>query len=328
MSSIWVRIDGLPATEIAAHTPPTWETLADGGCGSASLAFALHGRAQHQVLKAGALVEILCGPVPLWRGLMTEPDRTTWECHAAGLSASLRTYLAVDALGANTRNLTTAIGEAILRGWRGSNPAPVSGPVAGDPAGNPVKVGDLLDDYAEQTGQRWGVDGYGALFMRPDPGSPRWLTVPDVAAFGPTSEGTAGRLAGRFFDGSNNDTAFAGTSAPEESVDLTDRGALTKSAAEAILAGMLVRSGETSWTNSVTLHREQLTTLGGQTAFLPGVRAGHKVRAHGLAYGVVTHAPWLDVVIGKTTYTAGEDSITLEPVNSAPRTLTGVLAAA
>ena len=324
--SYWLRIDGYAATEIAAHTAPTWETLADGGCGAASWEFALSPRSQHSALRVGALVEVMAGPQPVYRGLLTEPDRTTWECHAYGLSSSLRQRLALDAFGNSTRDLGVALAQAIERGWRGTNPAPVVGVAAGDPAGNPVKVGDLLDDYAEQTGQRWGADAFGRVYMRPDPTTAKWLITPDVAAFGVTDEAGAQLLAGRYFNGTANLTAYAGGGEPEEAVDLTDRGTITAAAAEAILNGQLARRGGYQWTNGATLSRDQITTAGGTPAALGAVTAGQMVRAHGLGYGVGS-TPWLDVTIGKTRYTAGDDVIYLEPINTAPRTFVDVVAA-
>ena len=123
-------------------------------------------------------------------------------------------------------------------------------------------------------------------------------------------------------------TAVGGSAGPVAAVNIADRGALTPVAAEAILSGMIQRRGETQWVNGVELHREQFTTRGGTPAFLGGVTAGQMVRAHGLAATFVAQAPWLDVVIGKTRYTAGEDTIYVEPINTAPRNFTDVIAAA
>lgn len=323
---IWLRIDGYPATEIAAHTPPTWETLADGGCGEASWQFAATARLQHQVLRNNALVQIMLGPVPVYSGVMTEPDRTTGECHAFGLSSALHRYVALD--GGTTRDMGVSIARAISLGWPGSNPTPISGTAAGDATGNPVKVGTLLDDYAEETGQRWGTDGFGALYMRADPTIPSWLATPDAAAFGITDESSPTSLVGRYDTGAGYaNTANVGTGGLEDVVDLTGRGVLTSTEAETILAGMLVRQGEVSWTNGATLQREQIATFGGTPAGLATVRAGQMIRAHGFSYGVFGKAPWLDVVIGKTRYTAGEDVIYVEPTNKAPRLAAEVWAA-
>lgn len=325
--SDWLRINGSPATEIAAHTPVTWSTEADGGCTSASFALALSRRSQHRDLRPGVLVQAMRGPVPVWTGLMMEPDRSTWECHAVGLSASLREMLALNAAGGSTRDVGAAVTQAIARGWKGSNPEKVAGLAAGDADGNPITVGALLDDFADQTGQRWGVDGRGRLYLRPDPVAPRWLAAPDSAIFVPTSENTPRRLAGRFDAGGGSFlTAFAGHGFPEEAVDLTDRGPMTLLGAQAILNGMLIRNGQHGWANSVTLHRRQITTTGGTPAHLATVRGGQMIQAHGVAYVDSSRTPWVSVVLGKTTYTADSDQITVEPVNTAPRTALDVWA--
>lgn len=326
--SIWLRIGGYPATEIAAHTPPTWETWADGGTGSISWAFALTARSQHQALRTRVLVEVMCGPLPLARGVMTDPDRSTGEFVAYGLASDGKNFPALDAGGSTTRDVGVAINTARDMGWMVTNPVPVTGTAAGEAVGNPVSVAQLLDDYATQTGQRWGVDHFGRVFMRPEPTTPSWLAAPDAAAFGTTSEGRATRLLGRYLDSGTSGylTASAGSGAPVEVVDLTDRGAMTNVAATAVLQGALNRdNSQTAWTNGVTLTPDQLQTVGGTPAFLPSVRAGQLMRSFGLSYGSQSLA--LDTVIGKTKYTAGDQSIYVEPVNTAARSFTDVLAA-
>lgn len=332
-SAWWVRLGGtLPASEIAAHTAPTYETGADGGCLSASFALALTPRSQHQLLTKGTLVEVMCGPVPMWTGTLNEPDRTTWEVQASGLSASLRGYLAFDSGGNATRNVGFAVQHAIDEGWKGTNPFGTglsSVVVPGDVSGAPVTVGQLLDDMCEwyPGGLRWGVTYRGTLYTAP-PGTrePRWMAMPDAAAFGTTDENTATKLAGSYFDGTNTLTAYAGSGAPQEAVDLSEWGTITEADAEAILAGKLLRRGFTGWVNGTTLGRNQFRTLGGTPAFLGMVMGGETMRAHGLPY-TVTQSLALDVEIGKTRYTAGEDSIYLEPINTAPRNLRAVIAA-
>lgn len=328
--SIGLRIAGYPATEIAAHTPVTWETTADGGSFSASWAFALTARSQHQALRPGAmpLVEVMCGPLPLFSGVLSDYDRSTGQCVAYGYASQAQKVPALDGSLANTRNLETAIAQAQGMGWNVTNPAPVAGTAAGDATGNPVSLAQLLGDYAEQTGQRWGVDGRRRVFMRPDPTSPTWLASPGAAAFGNSDEGRATRLLGRYLDSgtSTYETATAGSGIPVETVDLSDRGAITNTAAVAILNGMLARThAGPAWTNGVVLSREQITTMGGTPAFLPAIRGGQLMRSFGLANAV--NALALDAVIGKTKYTAGDDTIYIEPTNTAPRSAVDVWAA-
>lgn len=326
--SIWLRIGGYPATEIAAHTPPTWETWAEGGTGSISWAFALTPRSQHQALRNRALVEVMCGPVALATGLMTEPDRTTWECTAYGLAADAQHFPALEPGGSLTRNVGVAVTVARDMGWLAVNPTPVTGIAAGDETGNPVTVAQLLNEYAEQTGQRWGVDGARQLYMTPTATTPMWLASPDTAAFGTTNEDRATRLFGRYLNSTSGTylTASSGSGIPVDTVDLSERGAMTAVAAEAILAGLLQRDrAQTAWTNGVNLTSNQLQTMGGTPAFLPAVKAGQMMRSFGLSYG--TQALALDTVIGKTRYTAGDDVIYVEPVNTAPRSFADVIAA-
>lgn len=327
----WVRLGrALPAWTIAPHTAPEYETAADGGCTSASFRFELTPRSQHQLLREGTLVEVMCGSMPMWTGVLSEPDRTTWEVHASGLSVSLRDYLAVDALGNATRDVGVAIGQAIAMGWKGANPGTVGASVTvpGE-VDSPISVGQLLDDLAEWLpgGLRWGTDRNGNLYTRtPGAAEPRWMAMPDAAAFGVTDENTPQRLAGRYFDGTNNATAWAGAGTPQAAEDLTKWGTLTEAQAQQILAGKIARRGVTGWVNGVSLSREQFRTLGGSTAFLGMVTGGDTMRAHGLPY-TVTQSMFLDVEIGKTVYVAGAASIYVEPINTAPRNLVDVIAA-
>lgn len=329
-SAWWVRLGRLlPASTIAAHTAPTYETAADGGCTVASFALNLSPRSQHQLLARGVLGQVMCGTMPMWSGVLSEPDRTTWEVHLVGLAADLRGYLALDSGGAATRNVGTAVARAITDGWQGTNPFGVGSGVTvpGDTAGAPVSVGQLFDDWCEYTGQRWGVNGVGNVFVRaPGTHEPEWMAMPEAAAFGVTDENTPRKLAGRYFNGSAYQTAYAGSGAPQQAEDLSSYGTLTLAQAQAILAGKLTRTGVTGWVNGVTLDRSQFRTLGGSPAFLGAVRGGDTIRAHGLPY-TVTQSLALDVEVGSTRYTAGADTIYVEPNNTAPRTLAAVTAA-
>lgn len=324
--SIWLRVGGYPATEIAAHTPPTWETWADGGTGSISWAFSLSMRSQHQALRPDALVQVMVGPVAVATGLMGDPDRTTWECVAHGLAADAKNYLALDGGGNVTRNLATAITQAQVAGWRASNPADIAGTVAGDLDGSPITLATLLDQRAEELGRRWGVSGRRALYVREDPTVPTWLAAPDAAAFGTTSEGQVGMVKGRYLDSgtSTYQTVTVGSGKPQVADDLTAQGAMTAAQASAILSGMATRRRGRHWINGVNLTGDQLQTMGGTPAFLASVRAGQMMRSFGLANEAEGLA--LDTVIGKTRYTAGEKTIYVEPVNTAPRTAAAVWA--
>lgn len=328
MTAFWLRIGGMAASEIAVHTPPLMETWADGGSAELSWEFNLTPRSPNRVLRPGVLVELMCGPLPAWSGIMGDPDRTTWQCTAFGLAADARRYLALSG-GAATRDTAAAIANARALGWQGLNFSGISGVAAGDTTGNPTSLGQLLDDRASEVGQRWGVDGMRRIFMRPDPTEPMWSVSPGAAAFGTTNEDSATFLAGRYLDSSTGiyQTVYVGSGAPQADVDLSERGSMTGTQATTILQQMLDTSrSRTAWTNGVELTRDQIQTMGGTPAFLPAVRGGQLTRAFGLPYsaGVLS----LDTVIGKTRHQIGSNTIYVEPVNTAPRTLTDVIAAA
>ena len=331
MSCYWIRLGGsLPATEIAPHTPPTWETLADGGTGEISFAFSLTRRSQHPMLRAGVKVEVLYGPTPVATGVMTEPDRTTWEVKAQGLAAQAPHVLAVDAFFAPTRDLSEAVGVARFNGWwQAEDPWGVSGVLTGD-SEDPMTLDELFNGVAAQTGQRWGTDGQGRIFMRPDPSSPDYMISPDAAAFGVTDEDQATEFLVMHLVGGVKTPRLYRTFHPRvkhEIVDLTSRGEMTTGEVDTFMDGVVtLGKAQTRWTNGVELDREQITR-NGVPAYLPTLTAGSMVRATGIPVDFTHGAPWLDVVVGKTRYTAGARTIYLEPVNTAPRVLADVIAA-
>lgn len=332
MDDVTLWVGGYPATEIAPHTPPSWETLADGGTGEISWSFALTPRSQHPALRPGSLVQVKVGGMSVARGALVDPDRTEWACVARGVQNDR--YLALDASGNVTRNLGTAITQAIARGWRVANPQNHGAgyTVPGDST-EPQTMSALLTEAAGSA--RWGIDPIGNLYVRSDPTTPWWQAAPDSAIFGTTDEETTTHLVGLYFDGTNNQKTIRPALSSvvqhraEEPVDLTERGTLTLSQANAILDAALAQNNKIGFTNGVTLTSAQITTVGGSSAFLPSIRAGVMMRAHGLISARASvQTPVLDFVIGKTRYTAGDDVIYVEPVNTAPRTFADVIAAA
>ncbi|RYB90830.1 hypothetical protein EUA06_11175 [Nocardioides glacieisoli] len=330
MDDVTLWVGGYPATEIAPHTPPTWETVADGGTAEISWSFALTPRSQHPALRPGSMAVVKVGGMPVARAPMVDPDRTSWDCWAVGDHSDR--FLALDSSGNVTRNLGVAIDQAIARGWRVANPVGhgTGYTVPGDST-EPQSIGSLLTEAAQ--GQRWGVDPLGNIYVRSDPTTPWWHATPDSAVFGTTDEGTITHVVGVYFDGTNNLKTIRPALGSvvqhraEEPIDLTDRGVLSLGQANAILDGALELAGQIGFTNGMTLTSEQITTLGGSSAFLPSIRAGVMMRAHGLISARANvQTPVLDFVIGKTRYTAGEDSIYIEPTRTAPRNLADVIA--
>lgn len=330
MSCYWVRLGGaMPATEIAEHTPPTWETLADGGIGEVSLTFALDSQVVHPLLATGTLVEVFYGAEAVATAQVTEYDRNTGALAGYGLSAHANKLLALSGTGAPTRDLFQAITTAQAWGWPAQNPN-LAGGLASGAADAPVFLGELFTQRAAEHGFRWGVDGRGDIYLRADPGIPTYMIMPGAAAFGTTDEGAASHLVGTYRDVTSDTLQTliwppSGTPRAHEVVDLSESGPMSVTEAGRILGGLLSLDSVTGWTNGVELGPEQIT-LNGVPADLALVTAGQMARATGFSADLAD-APWLDVVIGKTRYTAGADVIYLEPTNKAPRTFVEVQSA-
>lgn len=333
--SIWVRLGGTtPATEIAPHTPPTWETLADGGNGEASFELGKSAKSSPHLTAPGTLMEVLTGCYRLWTGRVADYDRHTGQVVGRGIHTDALHVPALTPGGDSTRSTVTALATANAAPWKLgiANTIGYGGTAAGNDD-SPLMMAELFDLVAQEQGARWGQNPDRSLYMLPDPTSPTWTVIPDAAAFGTTNEDQATALVGRYFNGTTNVTtvrpAAVPTSARAEIRDLTGRGALTEAQANAILDAELgTKKSLTGWVNGVTLHREQVTR-NGTPANLSGIHARSRmVRAHGVPvmFGAL-QSTTLDVVLGKTRYTAGQDTIYLEPVGTAPRTFVDVVAA-
>lgn len=332
-AAYWIRLGGTtPATEIAAHTPPTWETWADGGNGSSSFNLARSAKHEPHLTRPGTLMEIMLGCARVWYGRIEDYDPNEGSVVGRGIHTDMLTVPATDSLGAAIRTASTAVTTALAAPWnlRITDPNAVlttMGTAVGDDT-SLLTITALLDRCAEQAGRRWGQDNRGALYFRKDSDIiASWLLAPGVARFGDTTEGRASHLVGSY-------TAVGGAAATAvsfdsdatviraEMVDLTGRGEMTSAQATAILdAAMTTSKATRAWVNGITVSREQLMTIGGTPSALAGVRAGSRLN-------IVELGPNMSAIIGKTRYTAGEEVIYIEPTSTAPRNFTDVLAAA
>lgn len=331
-SAYWIRLNGTtPATEIAPHTPPTWETWADGGNGPCSFELGRSAKHAPHLLRPGTFLEVFLGCGRTWVGRIEDYDDNEGAVTGRGIQTDMLSVPALDG-GDITR---TAV-EAVITG-RGApwnlfvtDPYSVStdmGTALGDDT-TPLMMAALFDLCAEQAGRRWGQDQNGALYFTSDAETPSsWLLAPGVARFGQTTEGQASHLVGRY-QAIGGALATATRLDPDatvikaELIDLTDRGPMTEASAVAILDAVLAAGkSSTGWVNGITVTRDQLLTIGGTPSALAGVRAGSRLK-------VIELGPNTSAVIGKTRYTAGDDLIYLEPVNTAPRNIVDVIAAA
>lgn len=318
------------------HTPPVYETLADGGMGDASFTLMLPSHATPLGLKRDALVEIVEDSQRVYLGRIDGIDPTTWGITCRGIRSDLDGVPALSGTGAQTRDIGVAIATAKAAPWNVTinNTRGVAGVVMGD-ASEPVMVGHLIELLAEQETARWGVDADWQLYFRDDPTVPQWqIMAPEL---GLTDQGGQpyNMYAGRYVDNTTSlyATAYSATPAGPiraANVDLTKRGQLSALDASIILNNLAKQTRDTpTWGSSLVVPASQVRTMGGQPAAPSAVKGGHMVRLIGLSASqqAVAGGEYLDVVLSSVVRDSGTETLTLAPVGSLPSTLEDALAA-
>lgn len=342
-AGLQLRIGGYWATTIAYWGDLTFETDIAGGPATAEWTMQLPATFNHPALRMDQLVEVMAGPMPIWAGTLAEPtfsDNTdgAWSFHADGLAARGADFAALDGLGSPTTIPDTAIDAAIGRGLPWTRPASISTVGATAEADTaPQMVNDLIAAWAVATGSRWMVNADGEIITYTEPSDPTWHMTPGSGRFGTADDDYASDVYVWTHDDDTPTDVYllehAGSAAAaaaygrrEKIVDITSLGVVAGATAAAMAAGFLADDETLSWTNAVSPSRYQLTTPGGAPACLWQVAAGQKVRLHGVLTDVGAPLPYVDFVIGHTSYAAGGDTITITPVQFAARDLASVLA--
>lgn len=285
----------------------------------------------HPDLRAGVRVEVFAGGAKVWRGTLAEPG-TDGVMHALGSWHDAQGVAAMTGATAPTTIPDTAIDAAIARAavsW--ARPVSLSSVAwSGDPSVE-INLDELLDSWAEGAGLRWYVDPFGNVRAAVDPTTPMWQVPSAVAGRGLTLDQSEyyGRIYGRYLIGTGSWTfAVAGTSPPEKVIDLTELGVITSTRANAEVQNRYLLSGaRRGWADGLNLSRGQITTMGGTPAPLSMIQAGQMIRLQGVIDPSrdTRITSYVDVVIGESIYTEGEDQIQLKPVGLAPRNLADVL---
>jgi len=323
-----------------------YSTRADGGCGVASWAMpTLAPNFNHAALRRGAPVVLSEGGVPLWRGVLSEPDRVEWRFHASGLADEADRFPAIDADDRATSNASVAIRRAIELGlpWTYEEAAEINFPYTTSGATASLNtLRQLLDAVTASIGMRWGVDEYGRFFVRRDPVEPSFMVDPGVAQMGVADDEYRSHLIGLRvsdlgIDGAPSAYAtltLADAVAAErwgtryEMVDLTPLGLISAAQAHAILSEMRDQSGaRMAWTNGITALDTEVRTMGGRAIHLPQIRGGQMMRLHGLldSNGDLAFGTRTDLVLGEVVHRPGDRSVQLNPVGLRSRDLATAL---
>lgn len=292
---------------------------------------------RHHNIRAGALVTLMQGGLPVWRGFLNEPGRDG-AMSGLGLWEEAKGAAALDGTNNPTSEPRDAVGRAVLRGalrW-GSREELYPGEAkqwTDAPYPN-QSVADLLDKVATDTGTRWFIDDYSAMLRTaPDPTVPKWMVPHAVAGSGltPADDNVATHLIGSFFSAPGTPgTAIRGAVGPsglriEQHVNLSDRGFITQAEAEAILDAMLGTGvGQIGWADGLSLGRGDLFTLGGSVASPSLPRPGQMIRLAGVWDDrLASPTGYTDVVIEETEYDEDGDRVQVKPKGLQARTLAG-----
>lgn len=335
-----ILVDGLWLATLGGWGDLTYSHVANGGCEQASWSMGLGPSFVHPSLSAGKLVQVREGSANVWSGILAEPDRSVdgWSLSAAGLASDLGLRLALDGSGNTTSKPDTAIDTAIANGLPVTRPASLSSSsyASSDDTVAVNKTGDLLDSWALSVSKRWGVNADREVYAATDPTTPTWYLTAGAGKVGLADDEYASDLYGRYRSGAAtyatvhvSDALASAQYRREEPVDLTHLGIITGTQATNVLNGMLANGkARYAWTQALTPSRVQITTPGGQPAYLPFVKAGDLARLFGVLNEQGDPLPYLDFVIGRTEYQDGADTISISPVNLAARNLQDVLSLA
>jgi hypothetical protein len=319
-----------------------WSTTWPGGCESASVLIDIAPTAYSAAFSQGADFAVWDGPKRIWTGYVKEFEPPTFDgparIHARGFYTLAGEYLALAADGLTpTSTPQTAVNEAINRGLPWVNAATLStSPFSS--AEQTVELNTLaalLEEYLASIGQRAWVDEDRTLRVAADPTTPRWFFNNAEPLRGVADDDYVTHLYGRYVSAltEGEPSAWAtvkaggaetGAKRREQPLDLRDLGFYASSSTpQAITTAELgligARYGYTS--AAVPAHGELLTE-GGAPGRLGHVKAGEMFRAFTVAdmTGRVQAGLTADVVIGRTEYEDGADTVTLTPMDLAPRT--------
>lgn len=340
-----VRVGGMWLRQIGAFDQLT--VVHSWPHGSEECTWTMRPTTSHPLLdRGGALVEVFDGGVRTWWGKLTEPSGSGEYAAHGGWSQAAGVY-ALDGSGNATNTVDTAVDAArpydattnpTGRGavsW--TRPASLLSTAWGTP-GEPMKLGDLLDQALAGQGLVWYVDADGAVRASANPTTPNFYVPRAVTGRSLTlaEDDYYSHLVGTYLATGpvyatvtvGDATAAARWGYKEAPVDLTGMGIITSGTATSELNARLALTGaRLGYAENLELGFGQITTPGGTPVALTEVRAGHVLRLLGVADRTRPSGdvPVTDVVIARSSYIDGAATVQLTPMGKAPRNLQEVI---
>lgn len=329
MGAVQIRSGNVWLASAGSVGEVRWTTRWPGGCHELSFRIDLPANEAPEFMRPGKIVSAWKAGQRVFRGIMQVPERGPegWECTARGLYRLADDYYAMTAGGVATSIPDTAVDAAIGNGltWTRSESFSNTAVVSSDDVEGLISLGDLLDMWADEEGERWAVNANGELYHAADPTAPDWVLTPGTAVLGASDSDYASHVRGRYRRSSDlsyqtvtaSDAVAAATFGRKEVlVDLTTRGPITTTRAQAIVDKVLSKGRpRLGWANDLKVTPVDLRTPGGCPADLALVRAGQMLRIFGATDPTGVERLKVDVVIGQTTYTDGAGSILLAPLD-------------
>lgn len=352
------NLDGSQRVPLASLGPVAglkFSNASPGGDTACTLSLSVPVAANPPGLGIGRVLTAYDGPVPVWSGILADPQRgTPWTLNAQGRSSLANTYMAVDGTGNTTGNPNSAIDQAILRGLPWTRGTALALPTPTVAVGDSY-LGTLLDAITLAAGLHWQVDSFGAVTMTTQPTTPAYVLTTSNTPGGRTLDNYATDIYVRYLpavtvSSASGSTVVAGppttvaapnnppASAPrpfgrkEALYDATPGGPLTQADAQYMANGVLKRvQPRASFSGAITVLPGDLLTLGGQPVRLSTVRAGVMVKMVGVQpdpiFGEQTFTTSVNVIIGQWDYDAVANTATLTPLGGTQRNLSSLLQA-
>lgn len=324
--------DRRPVEALGVISALTWSSAWPGGDGDCTLSVNLPADANPPGLRLGRRLTVLDGVVPVWTGILADPQRgAPWTVTAQGLASLAPRYLALSTISSGhytqVTNANTAVTNAIARGlpWTLTQTLPT--PTVTTPTSPDLST--LLDAVATAAGQRWAVDQNGYLSMAADPTAPAYLLVASNTPGGRTTDDYATDLYAQT-SGTTTITPAASTLPSLGPFGRWER--VYYGPSSNIANAVKLVQPDPAFSGDVTVLPGDLCTLGGQPVRLSTVRAGQMVRAIGVqpdpVTGQATFTASVNITIGEWRYDAVADTAQLTPLGSTRQDITTLLTAA
>ena len=318
-----------------------------GPCGPdlAGCTFAVDPDHDTSAMRVGSSFEVYDAGAKVFGGVVDQVSRDfPRKVDARGWARRAEDFEAISS-GAPTSNPRDAVTDAITRGLGWSNATAFPNLTIGSAGDSVRRLDSLLTEWADATGNRWGVDAYGRAFTSTEPTTPTYMLDASGIDIGVTSDGLFTGVQARYVatvDGDGNPatygTAYASDAAAaalygarENSLDLTSLGLISGGTANTYASAHLALGLRPRWLQRISVSQGRLMSLAGTAAHLPSVEAGQVVRLFNLptSVGGVRYAASIDVVLGEVSYdTNNPTQVTLAPTNLAVRTLADAIAMA